>query len=132
MPAWISFGSAAVYGLSMAYPVITSYIPPSADFALAFPFKGLPWYSVATVGWCCVAAGAAWWVGFRLVYVRQHHDEQLVVKRWLLKTEHDTMEHETIQFCWRMGDTGGKKMREEAYIIESYDAARIPLHQGAV
>ena len=124
----ISMGAATIYGLSMAFPVCASFVPPSAEF-LRYYASSIPWYSVATVSWCCVTLGVVWYGGFKWIYASWWHDGyQLFVERELVIIEHGpengTMKHETVQFKWAVAEQGAPRMREEKYLVtETYGYA---------
>ena len=122
LPAWLSMSTAALYGLTMAFPLITIFVPPSPKYAAIF-FPDEPWYVTVTVSWCVVALGGLWFLGFKWLYPLRHPGKQLVVTRELLISDDDTLEHETITFDWLPGDIGDSTMREEAFIAGYDDTA---------
>ena len=134
LPGWISIGAATIYGLSMAFPVAASFVPPSAEY-LRYYAGNVPWFTIATIGWCCIVLGALWFAGFKWVYQLKHKrsGEKLVIERELLIGGDDAapcMEHETILFFWRPGDDDAPTIREEAYLRRSNDPALMPLVHG--
>ncbi|KAF2457315.1 amino acid permease-domain-containing protein [Lineolata rhizophorae] len=65
---------ASVYLVGNLFPLIGTWIKPAGRFgdliAGGFNTETLDWYIMPTVGWCCIALGALWWLGF-LVYAKR-------------------------------------------------------------
>ena len=115
LPYWVSMGAATIYGLSMAFPVCASFVKPSAVYVKYYA-SSIPWYTVGTVSWCCVALGAIWLLGFRYLYPLKHSGKQLLVLREFVMTRDLTLDHETIKFSWKPGAVGGPRMIEETRV----------------
>ena len=61
----LSIAAAVVYMVGNAYPVVVTWIPPSAAFV-----STLSWYLVPVISWVTLAVGALWYLGF-LWYARR-------------------------------------------------------------
>ena len=145
LPFWVSMAVAAIYGISMAFPVCASFVPPSAQFlkfyspapstAVGQQLRGfaasVPWYLIGAVGWSCVALGALWFVGFEYVYPLKHSGYQRLVERELLITEDGTLGHEFVKFSWKPGDVGAPPMREVAH-ARTDEPMLMPFNRGLV
>ena len=107
---WVSLLAAFVYGASMLFPVVTSWVPPSASLAKALTY---PWFTTPTVSCCVMALGVIYWVGFYYIYPLRHRNKMLLVRRFMYLNEHDVMYHEKFKFTWAVKEYGDVNVRED-------------------
>ncbi|KAF1817012.1 amino acid transporter [Eremomyces bilateralis CBS 781.70] len=60
---FLSVLTAFIYTIGNLFPVIASWIKPSARF-FGRAHLTLTWYLVPTISWACLGFGALWWFGF--------------------------------------------------------------------
>ena len=107
---WGSLAAALGYGASMLFPVITSWVPPSAALLQTLTY---PWFTTPTVSFCVVALGFVYWLGFYYVYPLRYRNKMLLVRRFMYLNEDDVIYHEKFQFTWPVKEDGDVNVREE-------------------
>ena len=110
LAGWVSLMAALIYGASMLFPVITSFVPPSASFAQSLTY---PWFTTPAVSFSVIGLGLLWWLGFYYVYPLKHRSKGLVVRRFMYLNEFDVMYHEKFQFVWAVKERGDPNVRED-------------------
>ena len=109
---WISLLAALVYGVSMLFPMVTNWVPPSADFVRAQALT-YPWFTTPTVSCIVVGLGLLYWAVFYYIYPLRHRNKQLLVRRFMFLNEHDIMYHEKFNFVWSVKENGDANIRED-------------------
>lgn len=77
---WLSIPTATIYLLALAFPVIASWFPITADYGRT----AVAWFVVPTICWAIVGLASIWWLGFLAVgrYRQRHHHKTLVHEVW--------------------------------------------------
>lgn len=100
----ISISAALLFTIANAFPVIVSWIPPSAGF-VSGTGSYIPWYTTPTVGWSVILCGLIYWLIFRFIvpHVGNHRGLKLKIQRTLFfygEGEHPVQTHEQIKSEW--------------------------------
>ena len=60
---YFSILSAFIFAIGSAYPVVASWVPPSAGYR---PRPAVDWFTTPVVAWCILGFGVTWYQGFKL------------------------------------------------------------------
>jgi hypothetical protein len=78
----LSVISALIYTIGGLYPIIASWVPPSAEYVLRAK-SSLDWYVVPTISWVVISCGAFWFLGFVIVarHIDKKHHRVFIVEK---------------------------------------------------
>jgi len=94
---WVSMLAAFIYGVSMAFPVVTSWVPPSVEF-WQHQNQFYPWFTTPAVSCGVVGLGVIYWVGFYYIWPLRDRERQLLIRRKMFINEDGIMYHEQFKF----------------------------------
>lgn len=69
---YLSILSAFVFAVASAYPIVASWVPPSAN---SMSSSTVAWFTVPTVAWSILGFGLLWYIGFNLYAARRARKE---------------------------------------------------------
>lgn len=116
----LSVVCAVMYLIGNAYPIITTWVPPSKRLE----DSGVKWFVVPLISWCALGLSSLWFLGFLAFAKRREHrrHQEFVVERhpefaWADGEEHFAddagdvrrsgglvLVHETVSLLWRGRD----------------------------
>jgi hypothetical protein len=69
---YLSILCAFIFAIASAYPIVASWVPPSAGLSQN---ATVAWFTVPTVAWSILAVGVIWYLGFNLYAARRARKE---------------------------------------------------------